>query len=548
MDERPRKRRATTTSACPPCPYLDTIQRSFLDLDLVPVCQVSLETGNSIYQCLVCGAVLRGRGRSTPAFVHAIQQEHYLVLHRATGDVYCLPEDYKVEHPADLSALEDIRNALHPTFTQEQLQEMDRSTSSADMIPGLGGLNNLGTTDALNALVQAMAHVSPFRNFFLLSSQRDYPNTVTTALAQTLHQLWSPHRLSKQTVDPHALVQAIQLSSGKFLSHQQQPEAGAFLRWLLHQWHLGTMIKTKEKNGKRKKKRSIVQDLFQGRIRVTTRTVKQVEESNKTDDGDDERGGSDDEKEEVSAATENAKSATFIEEETVDTTFFQITLEIPEKPLFRSDETADGGGGLVIPQEPLARVLQKIDGVTWVPSKDGRQSKRYQILELPRYLILHLDRFASGQDDRVKKKNPTIVMFPVTNLDMSEYLYHGDTSPPTKEAIAQMSVQELLALLNQYGNGKTPTHSFLEKSDLLQQVLRTVYPKYNLVANITHDAPPDVGREGIAQDPLQDGTYKCHVRYGNGQWYEVHDDHVQPVLAQQVGLSQSLVLFLERQE
>eukprot|EP00956_Cyclotella_meneghiniana_P000385 scaffold444_cov42-Cyclotella_meneghiniana.AAC.3 len=51
----------------------------------------------------------------------------------------------------------------------------------------------------------------------------------------------------------------------------------------------------------------------------------------------------------------------YVEEESVvNTDFMQLTLDIPEKPLFK-----DQDGGLVIPQEPLLNVLRKFDGVSF---------------------------------------------------------------------------------------------------------------------------------------------------------------------------------------
>jgi hypothetical protein len=76
-----------------------------------------------------------------------------------------------------------------------------------------------------------------------------------------------------------------------------------------------------------------------------------------------------------------------------DANFIQLTLGIPEKPIFRDDD-----GGLVIPQEPLVSVLKKFDGVTFsdaLSRSEASQRKRYRLLELPQYLILHLARIAT---------------------------------------------------------------------------------------------------------------------------------------------------------
>merc|ERR1711865_530959 len=108
---------------------------------------------------------------------------------------------------------------------------------------------------------------------------------------------------------------------------------------------------------------------------------------------------------------------------TVASKFLQLTLDIPEKPLFRDED-----GGLVIPQEPLQAVLQKFDGVTFhdvVKAHTQTTARtRYRLTELPPYLILHLARFNTNQYTRTK--NPTIVAFSVKNLDLRPY-----TFPPT---------------------------------------------------------------------------------------------------------------------
>ena len=73
-----------------------------------------------------------------------------------------------------------------------------------------------------------------------------------------------------------------------------------------------------------------------------------------------------------------------------------------------------------------------------------------------------------------------------------------------------------------------------------------VADKYDLVANITHDSPADVGREGLT-DPLQEGSYKCHVQHrGTKQWYEIQDLHVQEIMPQQISVSESYLLIFER--
>lgn len=94
----------------------------------------------------------------------------------------------------------------------------------------------------------------------------------------------------------------------------------------------------------------------------------------------------------------------------------------------------------------------------------------------------------------------------------------------------------------------------VEKSELVEKTINFVTKslpdlladKYDLVANITHESPADVGREG-QHDPLQDGSYKCHVQHrGAKQWYEMQDLHVKEIMPQLIGLSESYLLIFER--
>ena len=96
----------------------------------------------------------------------------------------------------------------------------------------------------------------------------------------------------------------------------------------------------------------------------------------------------------------------------------------------------------------------------------------------------------------------------------------------------------------------------VEKSDLVNTCINFITKslpdllsdKYDLVANITHNTPAEVGREG-QHNPLEEGTYTCHVQHkGTKQWYEIQDLHVQEIMAQQIGLSESYVLIFAKKD
>jgi hypothetical protein len=114
-------------------------------------------------------------------------------------------------------------------------------------------------------------------------------------------------------------------------------------------------------------------------------------------------------------------------------------------------------------------------------------------------------------------------------------------------------IKDLKALLVKYGR-KDIADGAIEKSDLVTATVDfctkslpdLLADKYDLVANITHENPADVGREGQS-DPLEEGSYKCHVQHrGTKQWYEMQDLHAQEIMAQQIALSESYLLIFER--
>jgi U4/U6.U5 tri-snRNP-associated protein 2 len=424
------------------CAYLDTVQRWSLDFDFEPSCSVSLESGPHVYGCLICGKFYRGRGRQTPAYTHSVDEGHFVFVHLDKGTFHCLPDDFEVKDPS----LADISAALHPTYSPLEMSRLDSNTGLAKdlfqrrYLPGYVGLNNLNKTDCVNACVQALAHVRPLRDFFLKLSHKDVflpsrsknkpPHRIShlvQCFGELVRKMWSDKRF-KSHVDPHMLIQAITVVSKKRFRAGSQAEAGEFMTWFLNQIHIGL-------GGSKKSGSSIIYDTFQGNVQVTTHQRKVVDNTKDDEKGDDTADGQD--KDEEMKDTETVPEA-IIEEVTTDTHFLQLTLDIPEKPLFRDDE-----GGLVIPQEPLVTVLKKFDGLTFSDalSRSGAaQRKRYRLLELPNYLILHLARFKTNRYSR--EKNPTIVAFPVKNLDLSSYVFpeNAKATPPTEEQVRAMGV------------------------------------------------------------------------------------------------------------
>ncbi|XP_030330251.1 U4/U6.U5 tri-snRNP-associated protein 2, partial [Strigops habroptila] len=150
------------------CPYLDTINKSVLDFDFEKLCSISLSHIN-VYACLVCGKYFQGRGLRSHAYIHSVQLSHHVFLNLHTLKFYCLPDNYEILD----SSLEDITYVLKPTFTAQQISNLDkqaklsRAYDGTTYLPGIVGLNNIKANDYANAVLQALSNVPPLRNYFL---------------------------------------------------------------------------------------------------------------------------------------------------------------------------------------------------------------------------------------------------------------------------------------------------------------------------------------------------------------------------------------------
>mmetsp|Transcript_34039 Transcript_34039/g.78551 ORF Transcript_34039/g.78551 Transcript_34039/m.78551 type:complete len:500 (-) Transcript_34039:747-2246(-) len=471
---RPAARTCTAPACTAPlpikCPYLDTINRAVLDFDFEKLCSSTLASAH-VYGCLVCGRFFAGRGKDTEAYVHSVDAGHNVFVELSTGRFYCLPDGYEVVD----GGLDDIREALDPRFgfvedivrrksssdginnssRQRQLRigaalddscALSRDLFGRRYLPGYVGLNNLGKTDYINVSMQALAHVPPIRDFFLLTSRNGSREARWSPLAlrfgELMRKMWSDRRF-KSNVDPHEMVQAISTASKKRFHINKRADVSDFLSWFLNNLHLGI-------GGSKKPNSSIVHRTFQGIVEVTARQRKKK----KVVDGKmlagargDDRLGSDDEEEERVDRRESSRSfgnadndAIEIEETTDRTRFLTLTFDIPEKPLFKDDTQ----GGVVIPQEPLFNILKKFDGISFNDAsyRGVPQRRRYRLQTLPDYLILALKRFK--KNNFATEKNPTIVTFPVKNLDLDKYVF--DKKPkgnmPSEEVIKNMSVSK----------------------------------------------------------------------------------------------------------
>ncbi|GAW12596.1 hypothetical protein ANO14919_019660 [Xylariales sp. No.14919] len=378
--------------------YLDTIDRNVLDFDFEKLCSISLSNIN-VYACLVCGKYFQGRGPKSHAYFHALEDGHHVFINMETQKVYVLPEGYEVRS----KSLDDIKYVSDPKYTREEVMGLDRKPRTAWILggkqytPGYVGMNNIKDNDYLNVVVQALSHVAPLRNFFLLEDCSSRPELVKRC-AILFRKIWNS-RAFKSHVSPHELLQEISLRSNKKFTLTEQSDPVDFLSWFLNHLHLG-LGGSKTKPGS-----SIIQRIFQGKLKVESQAI-----TAKADVGDRLR------------FEEAAKVQTDI------TRFLLLTLDLPPAPLFQDEME-----GNIIPQVPLTTILSKYDGVK--AQEHLAQRKRYRLMHpLPPYLIFHIKRFSKNKF--VSERNPTIVTFDArVGLDVSPYVEPSPTDHPPGEPI-----------------------------------------------------------------------------------------------------------------
>ncbi|EYC17225.1 hypothetical protein Y032_0031g2346 [Ancylostoma ceylanicum] len=445
------------------CPYLDTIDRKVLDFDFEKLCSVSLSHLN-VYACMVCGKYFQGRGTNTHAYTHSLDTDHRVFLNLHTLKFYCLPDNYEVDDPS----LEDIKYVLRPTYTKELIASLDRQHRMArayddsTYFPGVVGLNNIKANDYCNVVLHALSHVTPLRDYFLREENYesikrppgDKLSLLPKRFGELIRKLWNP-KAFRTHVSPHEMLQATVLCSDKKFQFIKQGDAAEFMSFLLNTLHIAL-------NGTQKSSSSIIYRIFRGRMRQYSRRVIPAE------------------------ATEHQRLQLLqlpeYNESAKELPFLYLALDLPPAPLYRDEQMQN-----IIPQVPLTALLQKFNGTTEKEYKTYNENimKRFELLRLPEYLIITYKRFHKNQ--WFVEKNPTIVNFPISNVDLYDCLSE-DTRGEHK------------------------------------------YTTYDLVANVVHDGKPD------------SGTYRIQlVHVGSRKWFELEDLHVKEILPQMIVLAESYI-------
>jgi U4/U6.U5 tri-snRNP-associated protein 2 len=377
--------------------YLDTINRSTLDFDFEKLCSVTLSNIN-VYACLVCGKYFQGRGPKSHAYFHAVDVDHHVYINMETKKIYVLPEGYEVTS----KALDDIKFVVDPHLPKEEILKLDREGKEAFDLsgkryrPGFIGMNNIKANDYFNVIIQALSHIPPLRNFFMLEDLSNKPELIQR-FSILNRKIWNTHAF-KTHVSPHELLQQVSRQSQKRFDLLNQSDPVEFLSWFLNNLHLA-LGGSKTKPGT-----SIVQKVFQGKLKVESQKITAKSDAN------------------------DRLSFEDYGKVTVETNrFLMLTLDLPSAPLFQDELSKN-----IIPQVPLTSILAKYDGIRTAEHEDVR--KRYRLLHpLPPYLLFHIKRFFKNKF--VSERNPTIVTFPSRSLDMSPYVEPNPALYPPGEPI-----------------------------------------------------------------------------------------------------------------
>lgn len=364
------------------------VNRRVLDFDFEKVCCVTLATAD-VGVCLACGRFFHGRAPSTPAFLHALNEEHPLYMSLASGTAYRLPAG--TEEPA--GDLDDVRYAMFPTFDAATVRSLDAAPRAGvdlhgkPFTAGFLGLSSAPAASHMAAVIQVLCRIPPLRDLLLSADLRDLPDTpgsgVLKALGTVARKLWNPQPF-RAAVSPHELLQAVRSASQDRFLPAAPGDAADFLAWLLNclERALGAAgIPAAEALP------------VKGQLTSSTRRVV------------------------VDSERHMAEFYRSISDDTAVTKtvpYFFLALDLPPTPLFQ-----EATGRAPLPQVELLDLLHKYDGAQ-VTSR-GEYDSTYQLLSLPRYLVLHIRRLL--RTEAGLEKNRTTVNFPLKGLQIGAVRY-----------------------------------------------------------------------------------------------------------------------------
>ena len=139
-----------------------------------------------------------------------------------------------------------IKTSIAILSSPSLLSKPSYDLSHKPYLQGYVGLNNIKRNDHMNVIIHSLLHVSPLRDYLLLSDFKGKETELLKRFASLAKKIWNP-RLFKSQVSPHEFLQEVnRASSGKF-SLEKQGDPVEFLGWLLNRLHID-LGGTKKKN------------------------------------------------------------------------------------------------------------------------------------------------------------------------------------------------------------------------------------------------------------------------------------------------------------
>ena len=422
-------------------PYINTINKNLLDFDQEKICSITLKT-NNIYSCLICGKYFHGKGKTTPCYIHSLSEQHHLFINLETRAIYCLPDDYElIENQSNKKILYEIKQNLLPVYTKEQIKLIDKISANYNLsldnkkyFPGYIGLGYVKNCEYFNVIIQSLAHLKKFRDFFLsynykIVNKDDYISIFVQKLSEIIKKLWN-FSSYKAHLDQRECLQLLsKASNNKFIlnfneknnNNSNKNDIISFLSWLLNTLKVFFSSKNFESE-------NIIEKYFQGILEIETYILITDENRN----------------------SKLKKDEKIIKKDGIDyiyskskVKFLYLTLDLPMAPLFKDSQEK-----ITIPQINIYELFTKFNGIKYSEEPTKGLKRKIKILSLPKYLILIFKRFENNSF--FMEKNPTIINFQIEGLIVKEK-----------------------GLSNRSKN----TNNEKEK-------------KYNLIANVIHDGKP----------------------------------------------------------
>ena len=131
---------------------------------------------------------------------------------------------------------------------------------------------------------------------------------------------------------------------------------------------------------------------------------------------------------------------------------------------------------------PLMVLLEKFDGAHWTEFPVELTRKQYHLSKLPSYLVLLVTRFKKNRF--FVEKNPTIVTFPVKNLDLAPYVIGATEVFFFKKKEKRKQKKKTKKKKKKKKKKKNVFHT----DSSFQPI------KYNLVSSIRHQGAPAGGK------------------------------------------------------